>query len=68
MNIFDIANKIDVGLTLCQISGEIQRHRVYFYEEKNCIKIECVLKDSLKKINISLTIPSTEQGKGCFYV
>lgn len=60
MNIFDIANKIDVGLTLCQISGEIQKHRIYFNKEKNCINIECVLKNPLKKVEITLTIQSTK--------
>jgi len=51
------ASKIDVGLVLSEVLGDIKKHRVILDRENNKIKISCVLMGSEKEVLFSLALP-----------
>ena len=54
--IHKLASKIDIGLTLAEVSGDILNHKVVVDEENGKIDIYCVPNNPLKEVKFGLKV------------
>jgi hypothetical protein len=54
--IHKLASKIDIGLVLAEVSGDVLNHKIVVDEENSKIDIYCIPNNPLKEIKFNLKI------------